>query len=115
MRDSHDDHNEPLVFDDVEDPIVAHSSPPHVAGAAEFHRVSARIACQPVYPPANPTLHCAIELGQGTGSGGQELDGVHRAELQRQASLELLPGDPLAVRGFTQRRAYVVQVTGVLE
>lgn len=115
MRHSRDDHNEPLILDDVEDPIVAHPCSPHVIGAAKLHRVSARIACKPVDPPADPTLHCAIELRQGTRGRGQELDGVHRAGLELQASLELLPGDPVAVGGIAQRRSHVVQVAGVLD
>lgn len=46
VRDSHHDHDEPLVLDDVQDAVVADPDSPDVIGTARLHRSGTRVRGQ---------------------------------------------------------------------
>lgn len=115
VRDSHDNHDEPLVLDDIQDAVVADAGSPYIFGSAKLCRSGAGVRGKAVDATADPPPHGRIKLRQGSRGGGQELDGVHGEGLQLQPSFELLPADSLSVRRITQRRAHLVKVARILD
>jgi len=117
MSHPNDDHNQALVLDRIQDPIVADPGSPDIIGAAKLDSAAApRVGREPIDASRYPALNPTIQLRKLPRGRCEELDRVHEPKpLQAELRLELVPAQSFAVGRIRQRRSHVVKIAGVLE
>lgn len=95
----HDDHDEqPVVFDGVDDAVVADTDAETIATAESLHAGRSGINCQERDRPANARLILSIDALQCAHSGRSKLDlERHETRSPSEVGLDLIPRDVRAL------------------